>query len=75
MPNPIKAFFEKKRADSKFKRAGPGSKLGDAASAQQSAAAKRDAAIAAAAMRQQPSTSRGEASLAQRQAAEAAMAR
>ena len=34
MPNPIKEFFEKKKAQAKFKVAGPGQKLGDAASAE-----------------------------------------
>ncbi|TRY67459.1 hypothetical protein TCAL_08029 [Tigriopus californicus] len=29
MPNPIKQFFEKKKAEAKFKMAGPGQKLGD----------------------------------------------
>ena len=43
----IKKFFEKKKADAKFKLAGGGQKLGDAASAQD-AAQKRAAALASA---------------------------
>ena len=43
MPNPIKEFFEKKKAQAKFKVAGPGQKLGDAASAERDSAARRRA--------------------------------
>ena len=43
----IKRFFEKKKADAKFKLAGGGQKLGDAASAE-NAAQKRAAAAASA---------------------------
>ena len=38
MPNPIKEFFDKKKAQAKFKVAGPGQKLGDAASAERDSA-------------------------------------
>ena len=48
MPNPIKEFFEKKKAQAKFKVAGPGQKLGDAASAERDSARRRADAEAAA---------------------------
>lgn len=77
MPNPIKAFFERKKLEAKFKVAGKGQKLGDAATAEQTSAMrrmqaeeklKRDAMMKGAAGGRQ-------ASAAQHQAAEAAMAR
>lgn len=49
----IKRFFEKKKADAKFKLAGSGQKLGDSAAAQ---------AAAAAASRSGPSQERPQAS-------------
>ena len=74
MPNPIKAFFEKKKSDAKFKLAGKGQKLGDAAAAENAALARRQAAAnqsqtaAAAGPRPGPSG-------AQMNAAQAALAR
>ena len=47
MPNPIKAFFEKKKTEAKFKLAGPGQKLGDAASAAEQRQRQQAAAAAA----------------------------
>ena len=70
----IKKFFEKKKAEAKFKLAGPGQKLGDA----QSAAAQnqsRLAAINAAGSRAGPSTQRVGLSAPQSQAASAALNR
>ena len=49
MPNPIKEFFEKKKAQAKFKVAGPGQKLGDAASNAERDSARRRADAEAAA--------------------------
>ena len=78
MPNPIKAFFEKKKAEAKFKMAGPGQKLGDSAAAER-AAADRMASAQAAIARNQASTSRSAGvagpSQAQQHAAQAALAR
>ncbi len=57
MPNPIKAFFEKKKAEAKFKMAGPGQKLGDAAAAAEQRARQQQQASAqrgATSRRQQP---------------------
>ena len=51
MPNPIKEFFEKKKAQAKFKVAGPGQKLGDAASNAERDSARRRADAAEAAAR------------------------
>ncbi len=48
MPNPIKAFFEKKKAEAKFKLAGPGQRLGDTAAAEQQARARQEQAARAA---------------------------
>lgn len=72
----IKRFFEKKKADAKFKLAGSGHKLGDAASAE-AAASQRAAAMAAAQSRQQgASTSKaGQLSHEKRLAATAALER
>ena len=80
MPNPIKAFFDKKKSEAKFKLAGKGQKLGDASAAEQSAAAKRDAAMAKVQHQRQIAASAahsrsGNVTAAQQQAAEAAMAR
>jgi len=71
----IKKFFEKKKADAKFKLAGGGQKLGDAASAQD-AAQRRAAALASAQNRAGPS-GRNQAQLSQGQklAASAALNR
>ena len=69
----IKKFFEKKKAEAKFKLAGPGQKLGDS----QSAAAQTEARLAAlnAERRAGPSTQRSGLSIQQRQAASAALNR
>jgi len=71
----IKKFFEKKKAEAKFKLAGPGQKLGDAQSAAASQEAKARAAAAAAASRNAASTSRAGLSSQQAQAASAALNR
>ena len=70
----IKKFFEKKKAEAKFKLAGQGQRLGDAqtAAAQQEA---RAAMAAAASARQVPSTSRAGLTAQQAQAASAALNR
>jgi len=72
----IKRFFEKKKADAKFKLAGGGQKLGDAASAQD-AAQRRAAALASAQNRAGPSGHRNQSQLnqGQRLAASAALNR
>lgn len=71
----IKRFFEKKKADAKFKLAGSGQKLGDANSAQ-AQAAQRQACLAAAASRPSGSgSSKGQLSQEQRLAASAALER
>jgi len=71
----IKKFFEKKKAEAKFKLAGPGQKLGDAHSAAASQQAKVAMASAAAASRQAASTSRAGLTSQQAQAASAALNR
>jgi len=71
----IKKFFEKKKAEAKFKLAGPGQKLGDAQSAAASQEARAARASAAAANRQAASTSRAGLTSQQAQAASAALNR
>jgi len=76
MPNPIKAFFEKKKAEAKFKLAGPGQKLGDAHSAAEQTANRR--AVASAATNRAGPSATGQhrpASAAQASAAQAALSR
>ena len=70
----IKKFFETKRAEAKFKRAGPGQKLGNAHSAAAQDQA-RLAALNAAQSRAGPSTQRSGLSAPQSQAASAALNR
>ena len=71
----IKKFFEKKKVEAKFKLAGPGQKLGDAASAAASQEARARMAASAAANRQGASTSRAGLTSQQAQAASAALSR
>ena len=70
----IKKFFEKKKAEAKFKLAGPGQKLGDASSAASQEQA-RIAALNAAQGRAGPSSQRSGLSQQQTQAASAALNR
>lgn len=70
----IKKFFEKKKAEAKFKLAGPGQKLGDASSAASQDQA-RIAALNAAQGRAGPSSQRSGLSQQQTQAASAALNR
>ena len=70
----IKKFFEKKKAEAKFKLAGPGQKLGDASSAASQDQA-RIAALNAAQERAGPSSQRSGLSHQQTQAASAALNR
>ena len=74
----IKRFFEKKKADAKFKLAGGGQKLGDAASAENTAQ-KRAAAAASAQSRSGHTSgsgaSRGQLTQERRLAASAALDR
>ena len=60
MPNPIKEFFEKKKAQAKFKVAGPGQKLGDAASNAERDSARRRADAAEAAARHRAAGAAGQ---------------
>ena len=77
MPNPIKAFFDKKKAEARFKSAGPGQKLGDSSQAAANAAARREHAAAVAQQRAQGAAAgpSREMSNAQRNAAQAALSR
>lgn len=73
MPNPIKQFFEKKKAEAKFKMAGPGQKLGDTSQevARRAQVLERLQNDASAAGPSRPKT----VSAAQQQAAQAALSR
>ncbi len=75
MSNPIKRFFEKKKAEAKFKLAGPGQKLGDSSSAERDAERRRLQAEAAIRARGPQAGGSGARNDAQQHAAEAALSR